>query len=189
MTQLLAESELVTQRSDVTVWDPFVRVFHWSLVGMFVIAFATKDTYEIVHQSAGYTVLALVALRILWGFVGSEHARFRDFCFSPREVARFVFDSARLQAKRYVGHNPAGGLMVIVLMLTLLAVSATGIMLTMDAFWGQKWVEEAHEGAVTIMLALIGLHLLGVFVASIEHGENLVLSMLTGRKRAPDDEQ
>jgi cytochrome b len=188
MTQLVAESELVTQGSDVKVWDPFVRVFHWALAGMFVIAFATKDIYEIVHQSAGYTVLALVALRILWGFVGSEHARFRDFCFSRREVARFVFDSARLQAKRYVGHNPAGGLMVIVLMLTLLAVSATGIMLTMDAFWGQKWVEEAHEGAVTIMLALIGLHLLGVFVASIEHGENLVLSMFTGRKRAPRDE-
>jgi cytochrome b len=188
MTQLLAESELVTQRSDVTVWDPFVRVFHWSLVGMFVIALATKDTYEIVHQSAGCAILALVALRFLWGFVGSEHARFRDFCFSPREVTRFFFDSARLRATRYIGHNPAGGLMVIVLMLTLLAISATGVMLTMDTFWGQKWVEEAHEGAVTIMLALIGLHLLGVLVASIEHGENLVLSMFTGRKRAPGDE-
>ena len=188
MTQLLAESKLVTQRSDVTVWDPFVRIFHWSLVGMFVIAFATKDTYEIIHESAGYVVLVLVALRILWGFCGSRHARFRDFLYPPHKVARFVFDSARLKAKRYIGHNPAGGLMVIVLMLTLLAVSATGVMLTMDAFWGQKWVETAHEGAVTIMLGLIGLHLLGVFVASVEHGENLVLSMFTGRKRAPGDE-
>jgi cytochrome b len=188
MTQFLAEDSRVGDRDEMKVWDPFVRTFHWSLVALFAIAFVTQDSYELVHQSAGYAILALVALRIFWGFIGSEHARFRDFVYSPREVARFLFDSMTFRAKRYIGHNPAGGVMVIALLLMLLVVCVTGVMLIMDAFWGQKWVEEAHKCAVAIMLGLIGLHLVGILVASIEHGENLVRSMLTGRKRAAQSE-
>lgn len=173
---------------EIKVWDRFVRVFHWSVVGLFILAFATQDSYETVHQAAGYAIMALVALRVVWGLIGPEHARFRSFLRSPRTVAAFLFDTARMRARRYIGHNPAGGLMVVALLVMLAVITATGAMQTMDAFWGQKWVEKLHEGAVYATLGLIGLHLLGVLIASIEHGENLVRSMITGTKRAPDGE-
>ena len=89
-----------------------------------------------------------------------------------------------MRAKRYVGHNPAGGAMVIALLAMLSATCATGVMMTTDAFWGVEWVEAAHEAAVNVMLILIGLHLAGVAAASIERRENLVRAMFTGRKRA-----
>ena len=88
------------------------------------------------------------------------------------------------QAPRYVGHNPAGGLMTIVLLAMLIAISATGYMMITDAYWGAEWVEELHEGLVYRMLALIALHVAGVLVTSYKHGENLAKAMVTGRKRA-----
>jgi cytochrome b len=89
-----------------------------------------------------------------------------------------------LRAKRYLGHNPAGGAMVIALLAALAVVTGTGVMMTTDAFWGLEWVEELHEIAVNLTLGLIALHILGVILASLEHGENLVMAMITGRKRA-----
>lgn len=175
-------------RPEIKVWDRFVRVFHWSVVGLFILAFATQDSFETVHQVAGYAIMVLVALRLVWGLIGPEHARFRSFLRSPRTVIAFLFDTARLRARRYIGHNPAGGLMVVALLAMLTLITVSGAMQTMDAFWGQKWVEELHEGAVFATLGLIGLHLVGVLIASIEHGENLVRAMFTGRKRAPDGE-
>lgn len=167
----------------VKVWDPFVRMFHWSLVALFTTAFVTSETSETLHIAAGYGLLGLIVLRALWGIVGSRHARFRDFLYRPSAVFSYLLDAARFRAKRYLGHNPAGGAMVVALLLALLAVSLTGIMMTMDRFWGQKWVEVVHKGSAYATLALVALHILGVIFASIEHRENLVMSMLTGRKR------
>jgi cytochrome b len=168
----------------VRVWDPFVRIFHWSLVSLFILAFATGDETEWLHLAAGYAIAVLILLRIIWGFVGPQHARFSDFVRTPREVTGYVRSAIRLRAPRYLGHNPAGGAMIIALLAMLIGISATGFMMTTDAFWGAQWVEDLHEWLVYVMLGLIALHVAGVVFTSIEHGENLVKAMITGRKRA-----
>jgi cytochrome b len=169
--------------SQVKVWDRFIRTFHWSLVTLFATAFYTRDKWEQIHIACGYAILGLVVARIIWGFTGSSHARFRDFIYAPLAILRFLFDTARFRAKRYLGHNPAGGAMVVTLVLTLLTICGSGIAMTLDRFWGVKWIETIHETATYGTLALIGLHIVGVILASIEHRENLVKSMLTGWKR------
>ncbi len=173
-----------TPPASVKVWDPFVRMFHWSLVALFAVAFATGDEIEWLHVAAGYAIAGLVVLRLAWGFVGPPHARFKNFVHSPRQVLGYLRDMVQLRARRHLGHNPAGGAMIVALLAMLTAISVTGYMMTTDAFWGAKWVEEMHEGLVDVTVGLVLLHVLGVVVASLGHGENLVKSMLTGRKRA-----
>ncbi|WP_417409999.1 cytochrome b/b6 domain-containing protein [Hoeflea sp.] len=173
----------------VRVWDPLVRIFHWSLVGLFTFAFLTGDEWQTPHETAGYIIAGLIAFRVIWGFAGSRHARFMSFIYRPSTVAGFLGDTVRLKARRYLGHNPAGGLMVLALLLVIAVISLSGWLMTTDAYWGVGWVEELHEGAAFAALGLIALHIGGVIVASLEHGENLVRAMLTGRKRAagPND--
>ncbi|MCU0893888.1 MAG: cytochrome b/b6 domain-containing protein [Rhodospirillales bacterium] len=168
----------------VRVWDPFVRIFHWSLVGLFTVAFATGDESERLHLAAGYAIAGLVLLRLVWGFVGSKHARFNDFVRSPGKVRTFMALAMRFRAPRVLGHNPAGGMMILALLAMLIGISATGFMMTTDPFWGAEWVEELHEALVYASLWLIVVHIAGVVFSSIEHGENLVKAMITGRKRA-----
>jgi cytochrome b len=168
----------------VRVWDAFVRIFHWSLVSLFILAFVTRDEAEWLHLAAGYAIAVLILLRIIWGFVGPQHARFSDFVRTPREVIGYVRSAIPLRASRYLGHNPAGGAMIIALLAMLIGISASGFMMTTDAFWGAQWVEDLHEWLVYTTLGLIALHVAGVVFSSIEHGENLVRAMITGRKRA-----
>jgi cytochrome b len=167
----------------IKVWDLFVRLFHWSLVIFFVIAYATGDEIELVHIAAGYAIAALLALRIVWGFVGPRHARFSSFVRSPGEVLAYLRDVLRFRAARYIGHNPAGGAMILALMALLGATCVTGYMMTTDAYWGAKWVEEVHGALANVTVALIALHVLGVIVASFEDRENLITAMVTGSKR------
>ena len=173
----------------VRVWDPLVRIFHWSLVGLFSFAFITGDEWQGPHETAGYIIAGLIAFRVIWGFVGSRYARFSSFIYRPPTVAGFVADTVRMKARRYLGHNPAGGLMVLGLLLAIAVISLSGWMMTTDAYWGVKWVGVLHEGAAFAALGLVALHIGGVIVASLEHGENLVRAMFTGKKRAagPDD--
>jgi cytochrome b len=168
----------------VKVWDPFVRLFHWALVGFFAFSFLTGDEWKDAHIVSGYIIGALVTFRVLWGLVGSEHARFSSFIYSPLTVLRFLADTAAMRAKRYLGHNPAGGAMVIALLLMISGIVATGYMMTTDAYWGIEWVEDTHKVLVYSTLVLIGIHIAGVVLASLEHRENLVRAMITGRKRA-----
>jgi cytochrome b len=168
---------------EVKVWDPFVRVFHWSLATLFLVAYVTGDEAEQVHIVAGYAIAGLVALRIVWGVVGPTHARFSNFIRTPRQVLAYLRDVALFKAPRYLGHNPAGGAMITALLVMLVLTGATGIMMTTDTYWGAKWVEEVHEAFANLTVGLIVFHVLGVFIASFEHGENLVKSMITGRKR------
>lgn len=111
----------------IEVWDPIVRVFHWTLVVSFFIAYVTEDEVMWLHEYAGYLVLGLVLFRVIWGFIGTRHARFTDFVFPPREVLQYVKDLFSFRAKRYLGHNPAGGMMVIILLVMLALTSWTGI--------------------------------------------------------------
>jgi len=167
----------------VRVWDPLVRIFHWSLLAGVVIAWATADEVQAVHEVVGYGIAGLLAVRIVWGFIGSTHARFSDFIYRPSAVAAHLVATARLSAKRYLGHNPAGGAMIIALLAMLTLTCATGIAMTTEAYADVHWVEEVHEVIVNGLLVLVALHVAGVLVASLEHRENLVRAMVTGRKR------
>ncbi|MFA5950626.1 MAG: cytochrome b/b6 domain-containing protein [Hyphomicrobium sp.] len=176
-----------SDRSTIKVWDPFVRVFHWSLVASFVIAFLTGDDYETLHIWAGYAAAALVAMRLLWGVAGTRYARFTQFVRSPSTVLSYVRDVVTGREARYLGHNPAGGVMVIALLTSLIALCGTGILMTTDAYWGSEPLEEVHEVIANVMLILVALHVGGVVFESTRHHESLVRAMFTGRKRAPED--
>ena len=171
----------------VKVWDPFVRLFHWLLVVLFAAAYLTGDESDRLHIAIGYAVAGLIALRIIWGFAGSSHARFSDFVRGPREVFSYLRDVVFLRARRYLGHNPAGGAMILALLVMLIGTSISGYLLTTDAFWGSKRAEEIHEVLANLTVGLIALHMLGVLAASFEHRENLVKAMITGRKRNRTD--
>lgn len=173
----------VTPPATVKVWDPFVRVFHWSLATLFLVAYLTGDEIEKVHIAAGYTIAGLVALRIVWGFVGPRHARFSNFVKSPRAILTYLRDLVLCRAPRYIGHNPAGGIMIVALIVMLIGTCISGYMLTTDAFWGAKAAEEVHEVFANLTVGLVFFHVLGVIMASIVEKENLVKSMITGRKR------
>jgi cytochrome b len=169
----------------VKIWDPFVRVFHWSLVASFLIAWVTAEDVRVLHEWAGYAAGSLIALRLIWGMVGTRFARFSQFIRSPLAVAAYLRDIVSGREARYLGHNPVGGLMIMALILTMATVCLTGWMQTTDAYFGVEWVEEVHEVVASLMLGLVGVHVLGVVVTSLRHRENLVRAMITGRKRAP----
>jgi cytochrome b len=174
--------------ASIRVWDPLVRLFHWSLVGFFFFAFFTGDEWKSAHETAGYIVAGLIGFRILWGLVGSRHARFASFVRGPSAVAGYIGDTMKMKARRHVGHNPAGGAMVLALIAAIAVIAATGYMMETDAYWGVEWVEDVHKAVVYATLGLVALHVAGVVLASFEHRENLVRAMITGRKRAPTRE-
>ncbi len=115
--------------NEIKVWDPLVRLFHWSLVAAFVVAYLTGDELEDVHVVAGYVIVGLVLFRLIWGFVGTQHARFSDFVFAPSTVIAYLKDMIAFRAKRYIGHNPAGGAMVIALLISLSMATLSGMKL------------------------------------------------------------
>jgi cytochrome b len=174
----------VTPPAGIRVWDPLVRVFHWSLAALFLLAYMTGDEVERLHIAAGYAIAGLIALRLAWGFVGPRHARFREFVRSPRAILAYLRDMVLLRAPRHIGHNPAGGAMIIALLVMLATTGATGYMMTTDAYWGARWVEDVHEACANLTVGLVIFHVLGVLISSVAHRENLVKSMVTGRKRA-----
>jgi cytochrome b len=169
----------------VRVWDPLVRIFHWTLVICIAVAWITDHSSEAIHQSAGYTAAALVSVRLIWGFIGSPYARFRQFVRAPSVVRNYLAAIARGDEARYVGHNPAGGAMIVVLLTAIAATAISGWLMTTDTFYGEDWVEAVHSTSAYLTLALIALHVAGVLLASLRHHENLVRAMITGRKRQP----
>lgn len=177
-----ADSPTASAETGVRVWDPFVRLFHWTLVLLFAAAYLTGDEFDRAHELLGYAIIALLMARLVWGFIGSEHARFRDFVFAPATVLAYARDTLAGRARRYLGHNPLGGLMVLLLIAGLLVTAGSGWLLTGPA--ESHWLEEVHEVAANLMPLLIALHVAGVLFSSLAHGENLVRGMITGMKRA-----
>ena len=180
----------------VRVWDPLVRLFHWGLVAGFAAAYLSGDDWLRVHVIAGYVVAGLVTFRLVWGFVGSRHARFSDFVRPPATVMAYLKAMVGFRARRHVGHNPAGGAMVVALLLSLAATVVSGMALyghqeflgplafltsgLPDSAGGV--LKEVHEFFADLSVTLVVLHLAGVVFASIQHRENLVRAMLTGWK-------
>ena len=178
-------SKPLPSSTKIEVWDPYIRLFHWGLLLSFAVAYITGDGWRGFHLASGYTALGLIAGRLLWGFFGTKYARFANFMASPSTVAAYVRDVLRRRAARYLGHNPAGGAMILVMLLLLTAVSVSGVLLTTDAFWGSEAMDLAHGALADITVFCIAVHVCGVFLTSASTGENLVRSMITGRKRAP----
>ena len=207
------------------VWDPLIRIGHWTLVIAFFTAYLSGDDLFNIHKWAGYVVAAYVLVRIVWGIIGSRHARFTDFVRGPGAVFGYLRGLMTGKVKDYAGHNPAGGAMVVALLFSLLVTTSSGMALyavednagplagfvTEETFaplatafgegeeehergggheesGAEELLEGAHKAFVYITLALIGLHLAGVVASSLVHKENLARAMVTGRKKAPDDE-
>lgn len=119
--------ESVPPPRETRVWDPLVRIIHWSLVMVFAVAWLTGEDESRGHELSGYVVIGLVTLRIVWGFIGTRYARFSDFVCRPSTVMAYVRDFLMWKPKRYLGHNPLGGAMIVALLISLLAAGATGI--------------------------------------------------------------
>ena len=167
------------------VWDGVVRLFHWSTAGLVAIAFVIDN--RAVHEAAGLTVLPIVALRILWGFAGPVHARFSDFVKPPGAVIAYLRAMAAGRPPRHLGHNPAGGAMVLALLGLLLLTAGSGWMSETDRWFGVSWLSDLHALLANLLLLAVGVHVVGVLLSSWLHRENLVGSMISGRKRAGRD--
>lgn len=164
------------------VWDPLVRIFHWSLVVCVLLNLFVVEDGEDLHQWLGYAAVALVMVRVVWGFVGPGHARFVDFFPTPRRVANHVRALLREEPEHHWGHNPLGALMMLGLLAMVLALGLTGWMQGLDAFWGVEWVQELHEGLGEWLLPMVGLHAAAAIVMGRIERTRLVKAMVTGVK-------
>jgi cytochrome b len=196
------------QAAEISVWDPFVRVFHWSLAAAVLVDWFTDEPLW-MHTWLGYLAAALIVLRIAWGFIGPQNAQFRHFVRGPRPVFNYLAGLIRFSSKRYLGHSPAGGAMVVALLIMAVATAGTG-MANLAADRGEGplsgviakverpprvpgqrrpplLMKQVHETVANITLVLVVLHVFGVALASFAHRENLVTAMITGRKREERD--
>lgn len=172
--------------TDHKIWDPFVRLFHWSVAAGFLANALFIDEDSALHEWIGYAVLALVGLRILWGLIGPKSARFSSFFPTKTSVMEQLSDLATRRRKAHLGHTPLGALMIFNLLFSLLAIGLSGWLMTTNTFWGVEWVEDAHEAFVTWAEISLVLHVAAVVWESWRTGVNLPQAMITGTKRVPD---
>jgi len=168
----------------VRVWDPLVRVLHWSLVLAVAASWLSTLAFYKLHQPAGYLALGIVLLRVLWGRVGSHYARFGQFVCGPRAIGAYALALLQRREPRHIGHNPLGACMILLLLGCVASLGLTGWMYTSDAFWGDATVEFLHTTLAWSLLVLIALHVAGVLFTGARQRESLVRAMVTGRKRA-----
>ena len=195
----MSDTQVVqTETPRVKVWDPVVRITHWVLVAAFAAAYlATYTGNPLVHHWAGYLIAVTVAIRIVWGFVGPEKARFEDFAYGPRRAMDYVRKLLKGTAPRYVGHSPVGGFMTFLFFVLLLGTVWTGIDVLGTAHDSGPLAEDApglyaalgleagtlHALFANLTLILSILHIVGVVFASHVTGQNLPRGMVDGRKR------
>jgi cytochrome b len=225
---------MTSQKITVKVWDPLIRIGHWTLVAAFFTAYFTEDDLLTAHVWAGYTVGAYLLIRILWGFIGTRHARFRHFIYSPAKTVDYLRNLIARRPQHYIGHNPAGAAMVMALLLSLTATTFTGLKLyaveehkgplaltdkqfnmtlskltpvsvasaedddddetasnennleTADNKKAEAFWEESHEFFANLTLLLVLVHVAGVILSSRIDKENLVKTMITGKKEIDD---
>lgn len=164
------------------VWDRFVRAFHWSLVGCVLLNSAVLEAGEAPHEWVGYLATALVVARIVWGFIGSRHARFSDFFPTPSRLRQHVQAMRSGQAAHHWGHNPLGALMMLLLMGLVLSLGVTGWLQGTDAFFGEAWLQNLHAFIANALQACAGLHAGAALLMGRIERTRLVKAMLTGVK-------
>src|SRR6201996_1345061 len=181
----------------VLVWDAPVRLFHWLVVLLITAAYVTlKLNWIDWHVRVGETLLALVISRLLWGCFGSENARFRSFVASPAAALRHLRHLFRREPDVQVGHNPAGGWMVLLLLALLLAETLSGLYVNNDIAdegplselvpaWLANAISALHGLVWYVLLAAVALHVLVIALYALAKGHNLLRPMLTGYKRLP----
>ena len=182
-----AESETVK------VWDPFVRVFHWSLITLFGIAWWSGENHDMErHKQAGYAIFALVVFRVFWGFAGSRTARFAQFLKGPGAIAAYL--KTHDGETPSDGHNPLGGWSVVALLSVILTITLAGLFaVDVDgiesgpladwvSFDSGRVASEWHEGVFKAALAVIGLHILAIGYYQVLNAQNLIGPMITGRR-------
>ncbi|MCA8869786.1 MAG: cytochrome b/b6 domain-containing protein [Rhodobacteraceae bacterium] len=205
--RLAPEGAAVTK---ARIWDPWIRAFHWGLVAAFAIVWLTADEVQKVHEIAGYIIAGLIAFRLIWGLVGSRYARFSQFLRGPKATLSYCRDMALGRERRYLGHNPAGAVMIVALLFTLAATALTGWLIEEPDRTARlpelvqivpparadeaghhdhkknDTLEDVHEVLANLLLMLVALHVAGVILASVRHRENLARAMVTGKKRAAE---
>jgi cytochrome b len=196
MSRIIDQMNPAADSEQVRVWDISVRIFHWLLVSAFAVAYITEEDFLDLHTWAGYLIMGLLAYRLVWGLIGPQYARFSDFVYAPGKVLQHLKDTLRFKAPRYLGHNPAGGAMIIALLLSLIFTTVTGVallgadehagplagLMAGSGEWVEDALEEVHEFFANFTLFLVFIHVGGVLWESFVHGENLPRSMFTGRK-------
>ncbi len=172
----------------ILVWDWPVRLGHWLMVGGFIVAWLTSEseTFRLLHVISGATVLAVATFRLPWGFIGSRYARFVDFVRGPRAVKNYATGLLKLEPAHHVGHNPAGGWAIVLLLGLGILTSLSGWANYNEI--GGDFLEELHEGLAVTMLTVVFIHVAGVLSGSLMHGENLVRAMVNGRKQGMPEE-
>jgi cytochrome b len=173
----------------VRVWDRAIRVLHWALAASVGLGWATTVWFGDWHQRVGYVALAVVVVRLVWGWRGPRYARFAQFVRVPAAVWRYARLVSQRREPRYLGHNPLGACMAIAFLACIGALALTGWMYTTDRFWGDETVERVHIALAWTIAVFAVLHVVGVLAASARHRENLSAAMLHGVKRdaAPGD--
>jgi len=166
----------------VQVWDLPLRLWHWSLAFCVLLAWFTPTVYDRVHRIAGYTVIALLVFRVIWGFLGSRYSRFRMLWVRLRAAPNYLWNLRRGMTGRYIGLNPAGTAMLVALLVSLAISAVTGAMQVTVTFFGVWWVEDTHAYSSDAAIILVVLHVVGAIAMGILQRENLVRAMFTGRK-------
>ena len=170
----------------VYVWDPLVRLFHWSLAISFAANAFVVDQDSDLHEYIGYTVMGLVLIRIVWGFVGTQYARFKSFPPSVSDSLEQLTDLALRRKHLHLGHTPLGALMIYNLLTSLLLLTLSGFLMTTDLFWGTEWTEELHEACVNWIEFSLVLHIGAVIYESHRTKINLTYAMVNGSKTIPE---
>lgn len=169
------------------VWDPFVRLFHWSLVVAFGVAFYThaSEWERLWHVNAGYVAGGLIIGRIVWGLMATGYASFRSFPFSPMRALRYLFSLLRGTARHYIGHNPVGALAIYAMLAVGILAIGSGCIVYNDG-WEMidpDFAYYLHRYLTWGWLVLVFIHVSGVIIESVIHRDNLIWAMITGCKR------
>ncbi|MCW1966069.1 cytochrome b/b6 domain-containing protein [Polynucleobacter sp.] len=173
----------MSEKQVILVWDVPTRVFHWLLVLCFAGAWLTSESerLQMIHYAFGYSAVALVLFRLVWGLVGTKYARFTQFLRGPNEMAGHIKSVLSSHQHSSPGHNPVGGIVMVGLMLIILLIGLTG-------YWGVKeflgdFMSEAHEAIASLALGLVIIHIAAAVIMSLVQKENLIRAMVNGKKQ------
>jgi len=172
----------------VAIWDPLVRIFHWSVATLVMLNYWLLD--DDPHEWAGYTVAALLTLRLIWGFAsrhlaGAHNARFATFFPTPARIRHHLQQLRTRQFDPREGHNPLGALMILLMMLLMAVIAVSGWMQGLDAYWGEDWVQNLHSYSADALMVAAAIHVVAVLAMSRYADLPLIRTMISGRRPLP----